>query len=65
MRTSFTGAHADYRPTDFHFARTQREAGIEHLEWEDRVAPPLSPVTLYVTAALCWLVFVAAVFSIG
>jgi hypothetical protein len=45
MRTSSIGAHADHRPNDFHFARTQREAGIEHLEWEDRLASPLRPVT--------------------
>ena len=25
------GAHADHNPRDFHYPRTQREAGIEHL----------------------------------
>jgi hypothetical protein len=65
VRTSLIGAHADHRLTDFRFSRTQREAGIEHLEWEDRLSPPLKPFSLYVAAALFWLLFVTAVFSIG
>jgi hypothetical protein len=35
-----TGAKADHRARDFRFSRNQREAGIEHLEWEHRLPPP-------------------------
>ncbi len=34
------GAHSDYRRSDYAFARDQREAGIEELEWEERLPPP-------------------------
>ncbi len=60
MPTSLIGAHADYRPNDFHFARTQREAGIEHLEWEGRLPAPLSSNMLCLAITLCWLVFMGA-----
>lgn len=49
-------------PRSLRFARTQREAGIEHLEWEGRIKPlrPLSHdvvvgLGLVVTAAACLL----------
>ena len=35
---------------DFRFARNQREAGIEHLEWEDRVRP-MRPISYDVVLA--------------
>ena len=38
--TPTAGAHADHDPNDFRFPRNQREAGIEHLEWEDRLPVP-------------------------
>ena len=33
------GAHADYRRSDWRFARDQHEAGIADMEWEGRIAP--------------------------
>ena len=47
------GAHADHNPRDFHYARTQREAGIEHLEWEERV-PVIRPWMFFAISAACW-----------
>jgi len=52
-----TGAHADHRPKDFRFSRTQREAGIAHLPWDTRLSPPLRPVAYYAIATLCWVIF--------
>ena len=49
------GAHADYDPRDLRFARTQREAGIEHLEWEERL-PVIRPWMFFAISAACWIV---------
>ena len=49
------GANADLDPRDFRFARTQREAGIEHLEWEERIKP-IRPIWAFAIAAGCWIV---------
>jgi hypothetical protein len=40
--TAMSGQYLDMR--SFRYARNQRDAGIEHLQWEDRVKPlrPLS-----------------------
>ena len=47
------GSLADYDPRDFRFARTQREAGIEHLEWEERL-PVIRPWMFFAISAACW-----------
>lgn len=39
--------------------RTQREAGIEYLGWEDRLAPPLEPVWKSWLAGLLTLAAIA------
>jgi hypothetical protein len=61
MSTQIAALSGEYLdPKSFRFARTQREAGIEHLEWEDRMKPlrPLSHdvvlgLSLVATAAAC------------
>jgi hypothetical protein len=47
------GSLADHNPRDFYYPRTQREAGIEHLEWEERIQP-IRPIWAFVIAAGCW-----------
>jgi hypothetical protein len=37
-------------PNELRFARNQREAGIEHLEWEERIRP-LRPISYDVVLA--------------
>lgn len=39
-RRGLIGAHNDYRRSDYRYARDQREAGIDDLDWEDRLPPP-------------------------
>jgi hypothetical protein len=38
-------------PNDLRFARTQREAGIDHLEWEERIKP-LRPIAYDIALGL-------------
>ena len=52
-------AHADHRPSDYRYPRTQREAGIEFAEWEDRLSP-IRPWMFWLAVTLCWVVFGAA-----
>ena len=47
------GAKADHRARDFRFSRTQREAGIEHLEWEHRLSV-MRPWMFFAIAVMCW-----------
>jgi len=54
------GARADHDRRDFHYPRTQREAGIEHLEWGERIQP-MRPIWAFVIAAACWGIFGLAV----
>ena len=56
------GAHANYRTGDYRFARDQRQAGIEDLEWEDRL-PPLRPWQFWLAVIGCWAVCGAAMYS--
>lgn len=49
------GSSADHDPHDFRYCRNQREAGIEHLEWEDRIKP-IRPVWLFAMSAGCWVI---------
>jgi hypothetical protein len=57
-KTLLIGVHADHRPQDIFFARTQSPA-MRKLEWESRVKPLRSwaPVALW---GLAILMFVAA-----
>jgi hypothetical protein len=55
-----TGAKADHRARDFRFSRTQREAGIEHLEWEHRL-PALRPWMFFAISAICWVVLAVGI----
>ena len=64
-----TGAHiagslAEHRPGDYRYPRTQREAGIEFAEWEDRLPPPCRPTIhtwmFWLAVTACWVVFAAA-----
>jgi hypothetical protein len=67
-RTTRPGSLADHDPRDFRYSRTQRDAGIEHLEWEDRIKP-IRPIWLFAMAGACWIVlgtgiaWMAAMFS--
>ena len=54
------GAHADHDPRDFHYPRTQREAGIEHQEWENRI-PPMRPIWFFAISAACWIVLAVGI----
>ena len=54
-RAPNVGAHADHAPRDVRFPRTQREAGIEHLEWEHRL-PVMRPWMFFAISAVCWVV---------
>ncbi|MGZ5927928.1 MAG: hypothetical protein ACXWLX_01835 [Rhizomicrobium sp.] len=53
------GAHNEYRRGDYRYARDQREAGIEDLEWEERL-PPLRPWLFWLAVAGSWAIFAAA-----
>ena len=53
------GSLADHRPSDYRYPRTQREAGIEFAEWEDRLSP-IRPWMFWLAVTLCWVVFGAA-----
>ena len=53
---SLVGSLADHRASDYRFARDQREAEIEHLEWEGRLKPP-RPYLYYLAGAMAWAIF--------
>ena len=53
--TTRIGSLADHKPRDFRHPRTQREAGIEHLEWDERISP-MRPIWAFAIAAGCWIV---------
>jgi len=59
FRPGLTGAHNDYRRSDYRYARDQREAGIEDMEWEERL-PPLRPWLFWLAVAGSWAIFAAA-----
>jgi hypothetical protein len=61
-KTSRIGAAAEHRAKDWRFARDQKEAGIEHLEWEDRL-PPMRPWAFWLAVAGSWAIFAGAVWS--
>ncbi len=44
MSSAITALRGEYLDTrNFRFSRNQRDAGIEHLQWEDRIKP-LRPI---------------------
>ncbi len=52
-KTSRVGATYEHRSKDWRFARDQREAGIENLEWEDRLPPCRSHPLAALIALAC------------
>ena len=58
-RVMVIGAHADYRPEDFFFARTQSSA-LREAKWESRIKPmhSWSEIALYIVGFI--VVFAAA-----
>jgi hypothetical protein len=54
------GATAEHRARDYRFARTQREAGIETLEWEGRLRP-LRPWLYWLAVGVCCEILALAV----
>ncbi len=59
-KTSRVGAAADHRAKDWRFSRDQKEAGIENLEWEDRL-PPFRPWMFWLAVAGSWVLFAGAI----
>ena len=59
-----TGAHNDYRRSDYRYARDQKEAGIEELEWEERL-PPLRPWMFWLAVVGSWVIFGAAFWGLA
>lgn len=57
------GAASEHRPNDYRFARTQREAGIEELEWEDRITP-MRPLIFWLIVTACWAIPVGVIASV-
>jgi hypothetical protein len=60
MSTPVMAMHSEYLdPKAFRFARNQREAGIEHLQWEERIKP-LRPLSHDIAAGICVVAVAAA-----
>jgi hypothetical protein len=55
-KTPKIGASYEHRPQDWRFARDQREAGIENLEWEDRL-PVMRPWMFWLAVIGSWILF--------
>jgi hypothetical protein len=52
MNTAISALSGQYLDTrSFRYARNQRDAGIEHLQWEDRIKP-LRPLSYDIALAL-------------
>ena len=65
MNTPILAIRSQYvDPNDLRFARNQREAGIEHLEWEERIRP-LRPIAYDIALGLSVASAVAAVCVFG
>jgi|HubBroStandDraft_1064217.scaffolds.fasta_scaffold422451_2 hypothetical protein len=65
MNTPILAIRGQYLdPNDLRFARNQREAGIEHLEWEERIRP-LRPIAYDIALGLGVASAVAAVCVFG
>lgn len=63
-KTSRVGASYEHRAKDWRFARDQREAGIEHHEWEDRL-PPMRPWVFWAATAGSWAIFAGAFWGVA
>jgi hypothetical protein len=59
-KTPKVGASYEHRPRDWRFARDQREAGIDNLEWENRL-PVLRPVLFWLAVIGSWAIFAGAI----
>jgi hypothetical protein len=60
MNTPILAIRGQYLdPNDLRFARNPREAGIEHLQWEDRIKP-LRPIAYDIAFGLSVVSAVAA-----
>lgn len=65
MNTPIMAVRGQYLdPNNLRFARNQREAGIEHLEWEQRIKP-LRPIAYDVALGLSVVSAVAAACVFG
>ncbi|HEY8698100.1 MAG TPA: hypothetical protein VIM02_10805 [Rhizomicrobium sp.] len=51
------GEYLDIR--NLRFSRNQRDAGIEHLEWENRIKP-LRPISYDIALGLCLTLLAAS-----
>lgn len=60
-RRANISAKANYQRSDYYAARTQREAGIEHHTWEDRIRP-LRPWFYDGAAFVAWAIFAISAF---
>ncbi len=62
-KTSRVGAAAEHRTSDYRFARDQREAGIENLEWEERL-PPFQPWMFWLAVVGSWAAIIGALMAL-
>lgn len=58
-KTPSVGASYEHRAKDWRFARDQKEAGIDRLEWEDRL-PVMRPILFWLAVIGSWALFAAA-----
>lgn len=58
------GATYEHRSKDWRFARDQRKAGIEHLEWEDRLSP-MRPWAFWLAVIGSWALFAGAIWGMA
>jgi hypothetical protein len=59
-----TGAHADFRRGHYRYPRDQKEAGIEDLEWEERL-PSIRGWMFWLAVAGSWAIFAAAFWAMA
>jgi hypothetical protein len=63
-RHDLTGARSDYRRSDYRNARDQKEAGIEDLEWEERL-PPMRAGLFWLAVVGSWVIFAGALWGLA
>ncbi len=59
-KTARIGARYEHRAKDWRFSRDQKEAGIENLEWEDRL-PVMRPWMFWLAVIGSWAIFAGAI----
>jgi len=59
-KTPRIGASYEHRAKDWRFSRDQKEAGIENLEWEDRL-PVMRPWMFWLAVIGSWAIFAGAI----